>query len=129
MEEFTALDQRATGVFVTKIDITAGQTDAADLEIKKLVIQTRNDDQKQLAVRLTAGRTITRALRHKLDNLKQMENMERKRREISLYEIDSVAKSSKDKFNLIQSHARVARLEKLLELSQVKSVLYIERLQ
>ena len=46
-----------------------------------------------------------------------------------MYEIDKVAKTSKEKVSMVRSHAVVARIDQLLELSQVNSVAFIERLQ
>ena len=129
MKEFTSLDQRATGVFVTMIDITAGQTAAAQQEIQKRLIESRNHEQRKLAIRLTAGRTITRVLRNKLDGLKKLENDERRRRNLNVFEIDKLAKTSRERVSMIKSHAKIAGIDQLLQLSQVNSVMFIDRLQ
>lgn len=128
-KEFEVHDQVATGLFVAKIDITAGQTDQAQEVISANAVKARNEEQRRLALRLASARRITRAIRGKLDKVKNQEAEASKRREASLPELDKVAGASKERLSSITSHARVNRLDALLQLSQVNPVVFIERLQ
>ena len=78
---------------------------------------------------MAAGRTITKALRKKLDELKQREIDAHRKLQVSALAIDKIALRSKEQFSTIMAHARVSNIESLLTLGQVDSVTFIEKLQ
>lgn len=74
---------------------------------------------------MAAGRKIVRALRKKLDEVKQREIDAQKKMQVSVLAIDKMALRSKERMSIIMSHARVSNTEALLSLGQIDSVKFI----
>lgn len=136
---FTDLDERefdnnfvngsvATGLYLTKIDITAAQNSTTQETILENEQKSNTFECRQLAIRAAAGRQINRAFRRKLDEIKKR-NREADKCDINVLAIDKAARRSKERVDSIMAHARVAKIESLTQLSQVDSVSFIEKLQ
>ena len=107
----------ATGLYVAKIDIKAGQTEQAQIAIDRNARQLQLFETRQLAVRASAGRQIVRALRRIIYKVKQNEIEEKKRVELHGLAIEKVGKASKEKLDSILAHSRVTKTQQLTQLS------------